>query len=146
MKGNYSRAFKHYAKAAESGNASAHLRLAGLYQDGKGVQKDVGKMIYHLEEAAIAGHPDARYSLGKHEYKNYNLVRAVKHFIIAAKQGHDASMKALLEAFKDGFISKEELAATLRAQKAAVDATKSPERELEQTISSASPNNRSGRR
>ena len=146
QKGKYSKAFKCFAKAAELGDAEAQLKLACLYRDGEGVQKDVGKMIYHAEEAAIAGHPLARYLLGEHEYNNYNLVRAVKHFIIAAKQGHDASMKALMEAFKDGFISKEELAATLRAQKAAVDATKSPQRELEQTISSASPKNRSGRR
>ena len=54
---------------------------------------------------------------------------AVKHWIISATQGYDVSMKALMEAFKDGLVQKEELAAVLRAHKAAVDQIKSPERE-----------------
>ena len=33
-----------------------------------------------------------------------------------------------MKVFKEGFVSKEELAAALRAHKAAVDATKSPQR------------------
>ena len=55
--------------------------------------------------------------------------RAVKHWIIAATQGIDQSMNHLMGAFKEGFVSKEDLAATLRAHQAAVDATKSPQRE-----------------
>ena len=103
-----------------------------MYSFGQGVEEDWGKQIYHLEEATIRGHPDARYSLGFQEEISGNIERAVKHWTIAAKQGHDESIKALLRAFKhpfrSGLISKEELAATLRAQKAAVDATKSPQR------------------
>ena len=138
IKENYSRAFEYLTKAAELGDARGHFRLACLYQEGKGVQKDVGKMIYHAEEAAIAGHPDARYLIGEHEYNNYNLERAVKHFIISAKQGHDASMKTLMDFFKRRFVSKDDLAVALRAHKAAVDATKSPQRELEEKISNFS--------
>ena len=59
----------------------------------------------------------------------------MKHWIIAAQQGYDASMKTLMDRFREGNVSKEDLAATLRAHKAAVDATKSPERELKQKIS-----------
>ena len=138
IKENYSRAFEYLTKAAELGDVRAHSHLALLYQEGKGVQKDVGKMIYHAEEAAIAGHPDARYLIGEHEYNNYNLERAVKHFIISAKQGHDASMKTLMDFFKRRFVSKDDLAVALRAHKAAVDATKSPQRELEEKISNFS--------
>ena len=38
-------------------------------------------------------------------------------------------MKALWGAFSDGYITKEDLEATLRAHKAAIDEMKSPERE-----------------
>lgn len=38
-------------------------------------------------------------------------------------------MKKLMDAFRRGLVIKEDLATTLRAHKAAVDATKSPERE-----------------
>ncbi len=54
----------------------------------------------------------------------------MKHCIIAARQGDDRSMKALLNAFKVGYVIKDDLAATLRAHQTAVavDATKSPQR------------------
>ena len=82
------------------------------------------------KEAAIAGHPLARYNLGDCELLNNNLnfERAVKHWIIAAKQGFEESIEMLMKAFRDGFISKEVLTATLRAHQTAVDATKSPQR------------------
>ena len=82
-----------------------------------------------METAAVGGHDMARHNLGCHEGNNGNIERSVKHFIIAANQGYDKSMKALWEEFKCGNITKEALDAALRAHKAAVDATKSPERE-----------------
>ena len=57
------------------------------------------------------------------------LDRAVKHFIIAAKLGDDDSLDALKKGYKKGYVSKEDFAAALRAHQAAVDATKSPQRE-----------------
>jgi formylmethanofuran:tetrahydromethanopterin formyltransferase len=53
----------------------------------------------------------------------------VKHFIIAANLGYDDSIKGLKEYYTNGQVSKEDFAAALRAHKAAVDATKSPQRE-----------------
>ena len=127
-KGDYRSAFEYYSKAAELGYASAHHTLAWLYQNGEGVEKDGEKFIHHLEEAAIGGNPLARHDLGCHENKNGNFERAVKYWIISATQGLDGSLKTLMEAFKQGHVSKEVLAAALRAHKAAVDATKSPQR------------------
>ena len=128
--GDYSKAFEYYTKAAELGVGEAHYRLAFLYGDGKGVQKDKGKKIFHFEEAAIGGHPFARYLLGGFERSdNNNAERAVKHDIIAATQGVAGSIDMLMEAYKKGLISKDVLATTLRANQAAVDAMKSPQRE-----------------
>jgi hypothetical protein len=128
-KGDYRSAFGYLMKAAELGDVEAHFKLSLLYHHGEGVEKDEGMETYHLEEAAIGGHPFARHNLGCHEWNNDNNERAVKHWIIAAKLGDDDSIKALMDAFKIGLISKEEFAATLRANQAAVDATKSPQRE-----------------
>ena len=125
---DYQSAFEYWTKAAESDDAEAHYHLARLYHHGLGVEKDEGKMMHHWEEATIGGHPEARYELGRHEGNNGKIERAVKHWIIAATQGEDKAIKELLEAFKAGFVEKDVLAATLRAQKAAVDATKSPQR------------------
>eukprot|EP00984_Skeletonema_dohrnii_P026617 scaffold15968_cov70-Skeletonema_dohrnii-CCMP3373.AAC.3 len=128
-KGDYSVAFEYYTKAAELGDVEAHYSLSCMYRDGLGVEKDRGKEIYHLEEAAISGHPDARFNLGCEEEESGNIEKAVKHWIISANLGDDESIKELLEIFKDGLVSKDDLAGALRAHQAAVDATKSPQRD-----------------
>ena len=129
-KGDYQSAINYYTKAADLGDAEAHYNLALIYLQGKGVEKDEEKEILHLEEAAIGGHPMARYSIGSYEYRHDNVERAVKHWIIAATQGEEKSMKLLMKSFKEGHLEKEVLAAALRAHKAAVDATKSPQRKV----------------
>eukprot|EP00984_Skeletonema_dohrnii_P020818 scaffold10229_cov129-Skeletonema_dohrnii-CCMP3373.AAC.5 len=128
-KGEYSSAFEWYSKAAELGDAEAHFELSNMYRDGHGVEKDGGKDMYHLEEAAIGGHPEARRNLGIGEWNNGKTERAVKHWIIAAAQGEDDSIKFLLEKFRSGIVSKDDLADALRAHQAAVDSAKSPQRE-----------------
>jgi len=129
--GDYKGAFEYWTKAAKLGDAGAHYELSHSYKEEKGgVEKDEKLELYHLEEAAIGGHPTARYNLGCHEWNNGNTERAVKHWIIAATQGHDDSIKALMDEFRSGIVSKDDLAAALRAHQAAVDATKSPQREV----------------
>ena len=128
-KGNCASAFGYFTKAAKLRDAQAHYRLAGMYHNGQGVEMEKGKYTYHLEEAAIGGHPHARYHLGKYEWEHGSHERAVKHWIIAATQGDDDATKALMISFRQGYVSKEQLDATLRVHKAAVDATKSPHRE-----------------
>ena len=85
--------------------------------------------MHHAEKAAIGGQPDARYNLAIAEEKRGRMSRAVKHFIIAAKLGDDGSLEAVKDRCKAGFVSKDDFAAALRGHKAAVDATKSPQRE-----------------
>ena len=128
-KGEYSRAFEYYTKAAEMGDILAHYRLGNLYYNGQGVEKDAGKYLNLMEKAAIGGHPDARFLLGHHELENENNERSVKHWIIAATQGENGAVKMLMSSFKLGLIENKVLASALRAHKAAVDATKSPERD-----------------
>ena len=129
-KGDYRSALAYYTKAVALGDVGAHYKLAGLYFCGYGVEKDELKYIHHWEEAAIGGHSGARYCLGAHEWETGKKERAVKHWIIAATQGEDEAIKALMHgAFKEGFVKKDVLATALRAHKAAVDATKSPQRE-----------------
>jgi hypothetical protein len=124
--GDYEGAFEYSKKAAELGNAEAHYVLSFFYAEGLGVEKDEKKKLYHLEEAAIGGHDEARYSLGFHELR---MDRAMKHFIIAAKIGHDKALEAVEKGFMKGSVSKDDYAAALRGHQAAVDATKSEQRE-----------------
>ena len=127
--GNYDGAFEYWSKAAQLDDAMAHFDLSLLYEKGEGVEEDEKKRTYHLEEAAIAGHPQSRHNLGCCEWENKRFDRAVKHLIIGAKLGYDEAIQVLKECYKGGVVSKEEFAAALRAHQAAVNATKSPQRE-----------------
>jgi len=128
-KGDHQSALEYYTRATGLGNVEAHYQLAYMNRDGHGVEKDWRKYLRHLVVAAIGGHPTARYNLGCIEWHNGNNERAAKHFIIAAKLGDDDSIKSLMDAYRGGFVSKDDLATTLRAHQAADDATKSPQRE-----------------
>ncbi len=128
--GDYDKALKYLTKAAELGDAAAHYNLGCMYGGGVGAAKDEEKAVHHYEKAAIGGHPKARYNLAWYEEKNGNAESGVKHLIIAANLGHDKSMKALLPSYKDGYITKEEYGTTLRTHQAAVDATKSAQRDV----------------
>ncbi len=127
--GDYETALQYLTKAAQMGDAIAHNALSCLYHNGEGVEKDKEKEMYHLEEAAIGGHHKARHNLGCNEYDNGNFERARKHFIIAANLGHHGSLSNLKLLYAKGHASKEDYAGALRAYQAAVDATKSEERE-----------------
>ena len=127
---DYDKALKYLTKAAELGDAEAQFQLGYMYREGEGVEKDKEKAVYHYEKAAIGGHPTARSALACIQANNGNIERAVKHMVIAAKLGDEASMKALLSFYKKGDIIKEEYGATLRTHQAAVDATKSAQRDV----------------
>jgi hypothetical protein len=133
--GNYDDAFKYFSKAAKLGDLDAHYRSGFMYMDAKGTEKDVEKAVHHFEKAAIGGHPWARHELACYEEEvNGNMERSVKHLIIAANLGDEDSMKALWDMFKEGHIRKNDLETTLRTHKAAVDATKSPQREAAEVL------------
>ena len=128
--GGFTIAFEWFAKAAELGDVEAHYFLSNMYHNGEGVEKNWKKENYHLEEAAIGGHHLARFNLGCEEWKKGNTDRALKHFMIAAALGDDKSIKALMHEFKNGNCDKSDLDAALRAHQAAIEATKSPQREM----------------
>ncbi len=126
---DYEGAFENWTKAAGLGDMMAHSNISVLYGKGQGVEKNKKKEIYHLEEAAIGGHPKARYNLALEEGRGRRYDRATKHLIIAAKLGYDDALNKLKEYFAKGLVSKEGYASALRGHQAAVDATKSEQRD-----------------
>jgi TPR repeat protein len=126
---DYRKALKYATTAAETGDAAAQCVLGGLYYYGNGVEKDEKKAVYHYEQAAICGHPHARGILAVYEESNGRLERAAKHYIIAANLGCNDSLNYTKELFVEGIVTKEEYAAALRGYQAAVNETKSAERE-----------------
>lgn len=127
-KKDYPNAFKYWSKAAKLGDLHAHYQLGCMYSGYCGVQRDDEKKLYHLETAAIGGHPFARHNLACVEGSEGNYERAVKHLIIAAKIGCEDSMKKLWKSFREGHISKEGLDDALRGHQAAIKATENEQR------------------
>ena len=142
--GRNDRAVKHFVIVAKQGDEGLFGFLKFAFKDGliskedrfylsimysKGyVKKDKAKEVYHLEQAAVGGHPSARYNLGKFEWVHGDRQRAMKHYMIAASLGCNDRIKWLVQAFKMEKISKDDLTAALRAHQTAVAATKSPQR------------------
>ena len=127
--GDYEAAFEYLTRAAALGDVEAHYQLSCLYHKGDGVEEDEEKQVHHLTEAAIGGHPGARHNLGCVEKDNDRYDKAAKHWIIAANLGYDDSLEGVKILYKHGYVSKEDFAAALRGHYAAIDATKSPQRE-----------------
>jgi hypothetical protein len=136
--GDYVAAFEYWAKAAELGDSNAQFHLGLMYVVGKIVEGDMEKAVYHLEKAAIGGHSKARNMLAQIEEKNGNSRRAVKHHVIAANLGLEESMKALWKHYSLGYITKQELDATLRSHQNAIDEMKSEQRDAAEASSAVS--------
>ena len=128
-KGDYGKAFSYLTNAAELGDVNAHSLLGSLYYNGDGVEKDEEKAVYHWEQAAIDGHTNARGLLALHEKENGRFERAAIHLMINANLGCDISLQWIKDLFVQGVVSKDEYAAALRGYQAAVNETKSAERE-----------------
>ena len=110
-------------------NVHAHFQLSTMYFYGKGVEQDDKRAMYYAEMAAIFGHPYARHNLGcTEERENGRMDRAAKHWIIAAKLGHDKSLERIKNLYKDGHVSKDDFTAALRGYQTAIESTKSPQR------------------
>ena len=110
-------------QAVEFGSMRAHSSLAAAC-----IGVDKNKAIRHFKHAAIGGDGAARTILGAMEADSGKVDRATKHFMIAARNGNDESLKRIGEGYKAGLVTKDEYASTLRAYKNTQDAMKSVQR------------------
>jgi hypothetical protein len=135
---DHGKSFEYFTKAAELGDVAAQGCLGLMYRNGNSVvEKDEEKAVYHFEQAAIGGNPTARAFLATHEMENGRFERAARHLIISANLGCDVSLRWVKDLFVQGIVSKEEYADALRGYQAAMDATKSAEREAAEAFSKA---------
>eukprot|EP00956_Cyclotella_meneghiniana_P017734 scaffold29167_cov26-Cyclotella_meneghiniana.AAC.2 len=126
---DHSKAAELFQRASELGCANAHFNLGNAYSNGKGVQVDKKKALHHYQSAAMMGSIQGRCHLALMEAQDGNLVRAVRHFMIAAKCGHDTSLEGVKRGFMEGLITKEDFEKTLREHQASKDETKSEQRD-----------------
>ncbi|EJK52974.1 hypothetical protein THAOC_27676, partial [Thalassiosira oceanica] len=113
-----------YTEAAELGSIEALFSLGCAHERGVGVEQDEIKAAVFYNKAAMQGHALCRHKLGVHEAKKGNHDRAVRHWLISAKMGFEASLEAIKNTFKAGFATKEQYAEALKGYQDAVEEMK----------------------
>jgi TPR repeat protein len=116
-------------KAGELGCVGANCNLGNAYDNGRGVEIDKKKAMHYFELAAMNGSVKARYNLGGLENQAGNIHRSLKHFILAARAGHDKAVGMVKLGFMGGIVGKDEYANTLRAYQKSKDEVKSEARD-----------------
>ena len=116
-------------KAGELGCTEAYNKLGSSYYNGDGVEIDKKKAMHYYELAAMNGNVKARHKLGCMEGEAGNYQRACKHFILAAKAGHEGSLEMVTKGFRSGYITKDEYESTLRAYHESQTEMKSEDRD-----------------
>ena len=112
-------------KAGELGCAGAYFNLGNSYSVGNGVEIAKKKAKHYYELAAMKGDVYARINLGCSEGQAGNDQRAIKHFILAARAGHEEALEGVNIGYKHGIVTKDEYANTLRAYQKSQDEMKS---------------------
>ena len=105
---DYTKALELYHRAAELGCAAACGSIGYAYDYGEGLEIDKKKANHYYELAAIGGSAAARFNLGNNERKAGNMERALKHFLIAVRDGHTASLKEVKQLYTNGYATKDD--------------------------------------
>ncbi|EJK64965.1 hypothetical protein THAOC_14241, partial [Thalassiosira oceanica] len=123
------RAVELWAEAAELGSIQALYNLGLAYDLGDGVQQDMMKAFQFYRRAAMQGHALSRNNLGCIELKKENYDRAVRHFLISAKMGHEDSVEAIKDMLMEGLATKEHYTQALKGYQDAMEEMKSHDRD-----------------
>ena len=87
------------------------------------------KAEHYWELAAMSGGVQARHNLGCREGNVRNMDRALKHFMIAAKEGDSKSVEYIKLLFSKGHATKDDYTKALRSYQAYLDEVKSDQRD-----------------
>ncbi|KAL7515594.1 hypothetical protein ACHAXN_013170 [Cyclotella atomus] len=120
---------KIWASAGELGYTQAYRDIANLYLAGRGVKKDSKKAKHYYELAAMGGCAYSRCFLGWFEGNEGDLVRAVKHHLIAAEGGEIGSVNVIAKYYRNGQTTKEKYERALRLYQQFLDEVISDQRE-----------------
>ena len=90
---DYDKRHNLWLRAGDLGRARAYYNMVA-YMNAEGVEMDMEKAKYYWELAVMGANVEARFNLGNFEEKNAgNMSRAMKHYMIAAGDGYDKSLK-----------------------------------------------------
>jgi len=127
---DYAKALEFYHRAGELGFAEAYRNIGRAYNNGEGVEADKKKAKHYYELAAMEGDAKARHNLGlKEAVEEGNMDRAVKHYVISARDGYADSLEMIKEIYSKGFATKEDYTKALRSYQEYLCEIKSDQRD-----------------
>lgn len=118
QRGDAETARQHWQALADQGDAAASNNLGHLYENGIGVERDVGKSFALYQRAAEAGIATGQFNLGEAYARGLgtqqDTVEALKWYMLAAAGG-DSDATAAVERLQQRLNLDEIGEATLRA-------------------------------
>ena len=126
---DHAKALDLWHQAGKLGCAAAYHNIGNVYYNGEGVKRDEKKADHYYKLAAMGGYIVARYNLGCSEYEKSYWDRAIKHFMIAAGDGDNDSVKAVQQLYKHGHATKGDYSKALLAYQKYVEEARSEQRD-----------------
>ena len=129
MPQNHTKALELWRRAGELGHADSYCKVGCAYALGDGAEIDKKKARHYYELAAMGGDADARHNLGNAEGRKGNMDRALKHFMIAVRNGYTGSMDAMRKLYSHGTVTKEDYTKALHSYQEYLGEIKSDQRD-----------------
>jgi len=126
---DHTKALDFFHRAAILGDFESFLNIGYAYENGEGVEVDMEKATHYYELAAMGGDVNARHNLGILSAKSGNVDRALKHFLIATRDGQSVSLNLIKDLYSKGHATKEDYTKALQAYQAYLNEIKSPQRD-----------------
>ena len=104
---DYTKALELFHRAVDLGYTEACCSIGYCHEFGRGVEVDKKKAMHYYELAAMKGNTFARCNLGVLEEDAGNMKRALKHYMVAIRGGHNDALKMIKELYSDGYAMKE---------------------------------------
>jgi len=126
---DYAKALELYHRSAELGYAAAYIGIGLAYDNGNGVEVDMKKAVYYYELAAMGGSVNARHNLGYMEGRAGNTERALKHYMIAVRDGYVKSLELIKAFYTNGHATKDDYTRALKVYQEYLGEIKSAQRD-----------------
>ena len=118
-------------RAGELGYTEAYISVGYAYEndDNDKLKVDEKKAKHYTELAAMSGSASARFNLGIDEEDAGNFNRAIKHYMIAARDGDSKSLEAIKYFYSNGHATKDDYTTALQAYQEYLVEIKSKQRD-----------------
>ena len=111
---DHTKALELWYRASELGSARSFNDIGRAYDVGQGVERDEKKAAHYYDLAAMRGDVCARHNIGLNEGRAGNMERALKHYMIAVRDGFNESLEKIRRLYTEGYATKEDYTGALQ--------------------------------